>query len=86
MNYFLSWCRPLLVAFLFHAMTSLLLLHFIEMIFPLVPLIFLILGQSTIKNVMFCGVPLRTRMRIRQRVVDNARCSLSARVEAHDPP
>ena len=24
MNYFLSWCRPLLVAFLFHAMTSLL--------------------------------------------------------------
>ena len=22
MNYFLSWCRPLLVAFLFHAMTS----------------------------------------------------------------
>ena len=24
MNYFLSWCRPLLVAFLFHAVTSLL--------------------------------------------------------------
>ena len=37
MNEFVSWCRHLLVSFLFHALTS---LHFIEMIFPLVPLIF----------------------------------------------
>ena len=40
MNEFVSWCRHLLVSFLFHALTSLHPLHFIEMIFPLVPLIF----------------------------------------------
>ena len=37
MNEFVSWCRHLLVSFLFHALTSLYIpLHFIEMIFPLV--------------------------------------------------
>ena len=36
MNEFVSWCRHLLVSFLFHALTSLHPLHFIEMIFPLV--------------------------------------------------
>ena len=35
-NEFVSWCRHLLVSFLFHALTSLHPLHFIEMIFPLV--------------------------------------------------
>ena len=38
MNEFLSSCRHLLVSFRFHDLTSL--LHFMEMIFPLVPLIF----------------------------------------------
>ena len=33
MNEFVSWCRHLLVSFLFHALTSLHPLHFIEMIF-----------------------------------------------------
>ena len=71
MNYFLSWCRPLLVAFLFHAVTSLLPPSFQRNDFPLVPLIFLILGQAPSK--MWCFVlvlspfahTLRTRMRIR---------------------
>ena len=49
MNDFLSWCRHLLVPFLFHDLTSLHPLHFIEMIFKLVPLIFYVLGQSPIK-------------------------------------
>ena len=40
MNDFVSWCRHLLVSFLFYAVTSLHPLHFIEMIFPLVPHIF----------------------------------------------
>ena len=36
MNEFVSWCRHLLVSFLFHALTSLHPPYFIEMIFPLV--------------------------------------------------
>ena len=39
MNEFVSWCRHLLVSFLFHVHPYIP-LHFIEMIFPLVPLIF----------------------------------------------
>ena len=40
MNEFVSWCRHLLVPFLFHTLTSLHPLHFTEVIFPLVPPIF----------------------------------------------
>ena len=40
MSDFVSWYRHILVSFLFHEVTSLYPLHFIEMIFPLVPLIF----------------------------------------------
>ena len=40
MNEFVSWCRHLLISFLFHALTSLHLPSFHRNDFPLVPLIF----------------------------------------------
>ena len=45
-NKFVSWCRHLLVSFLFHALTSLHLPSFIEMIFPLVFIIIIIIFLS----------------------------------------
>ena len=70
MNYFLSWCRPLLVSFLFHAVTSLHPPSFHRNDFSTCSTHFFILGQAPSK--MWCFVlvlsplahTLRTRMRI----------------------
>ena len=61
MNEFVSWCRHLLVPFLFSDVTSLHPLHFIEMIFPLVPLFFHFGAKPHKKCDVFCWVPTRTR-------------------------
>ena len=61
MNEFVSWCRHLLVSFLFHALTSLHPLHFIEMIFPLVPLIFSIKNEICASRARKLFIELRAR-------------------------
>ena len=65
MSDFVSWCRHLLVPSFFMKSHPYIPLHFIEIIFPLVPRIFL-LGQSPNKNSSHEHVyALRTRMRKR---------------------
>ena len=69
MSDFVSWCRHLLVPSFFMKRHPYIPLHFIEMIFPLVPHIFL-LGQSPNKyasreHVYIYIHTLRTRMRTR---------------------
>ena len=50
MNYFLSWCRPLLIAFLFHVVTSLLPPSFHRNDFSTCFTPFFILGQKPHKH------------------------------------
>ena len=55
MNYFLSWCRHLLVPFLFHALTSLHPPSFHRNDINCSTCSTNFFGQSPIKNVMFCA-------------------------------
>ena len=88
MNEFVSWCRHLLVSFLFHALTSLYPPSFHRNDFPLVPLIF----HSFLVQSFFAprarrfyaracarGEPTRARTRKWRR-------SVSAVEEPHDLP